>query len=57
MQPLWQMGTETVLNVVVNSQITFHKIVEVFDYFVGVFVQQSLELRHFLIVVEVLFIF
>ena len=46
---------ETVLDVVVNSQICLNQIREIFDDFCLVFVQKSLQLRDVLKLIEVLF--
>lgn len=57
MNSAWHTRLETILNVVVNSQIGFDKVVEVFCDLVSVFIEKSLQLRDILELVEVLFEF
>ena len=55
-QTLWQVGAEAALDVVVNSEIAVDKVIEVVNDFICVLIEQPLELRHFLIIIEVLLI-
>ena len=56
MKALWVLWTETALDVVVDAKISFDHVCEVTDNLIGVFVEQSLQLGHLLIVIEVLLI-
>lgn len=55
-ESLGELRAETALDVVVNAEVPFDQVVEVVDDFVGVLVEQSLELAHLFIVVKVLFV-
>ena len=56
MKSLWVLRSETTLDIVIDSKIAFDHICEVANDLICVFVKQSLQFRHFLIVIEVLFI-
>ena len=56
METLRVLGAKAALDVVVHAQVALHHICEVPDNLVGIFVEQTLKLRHLLVVVEVLFI-
>ena len=56
MQSLWPLRSKAALDVVVHSQVSFNDVSEVPYNLIRVFVEQSLELAHFFIVVEVLLV-
>ena len=56
MQAVGQLLAEGTLDVVVNSEVALHQILEISHDLVGVLVEKSLQLAHFLVVVEVLFV-
>ena len=56
MEALWHLGSETALHIVVHTKISFDNVSEISHNFVGILVQKSLQLAHFFVVVEVLFI-
>jgi len=53
---LGQLWTKTALNVVVHSQVSLDHICEVTHDFVGIFIQETLQLAHLLVVVEILLV-
>lgn len=55
-QTLGQLVAERTLDVVVHPEIPFDQVLELADDFVGILVQQALQLAHFFVVVEVLFV-
>ena len=50
------MRTEAVLDIIVNSEIAFNKIIESLNNLICILVKQPLKFRHFLIVIKVLFV-
>ena len=56
MEALRQLRPKAALDVVVHSQVSFNDVSEVPHNLIRVFVEQSLELAHFFIVVEVLLV-
>ena len=56
MESLRHVRPKTALDVVVNAKISLYQVIEIIDDLICVLVQQSLQLGHLLIVVEVLFI-
>ena len=56
-KPLRSLRTKTALDIVVNSEVVLDHISEVTDNLICVFIEQALQFRHFLVVVEVLFVF
>ena len=57
MEALRVLWSKAALDIVVNSEIALNHISEVTDNFICILVEQSLQFRHFLVVVEVLFVF
>lgn len=55
MKSLWHLRTETILNVVINSQVSLHEIYKVTNDFVRILVQQSLKFAYIFIIIEILF--
>ena len=56
MQSLWPLWAEAALNVVVHAQIPLDQVVEIIYDLVSVLVQESLQLTHLLVVIEVLLV-
>ena len=57
MEALRVLWSKAALDIVVNSEIALNHISEVTNNFICILVEQSLQFRHFLVVVEVLFVF
>ena len=57
MQSLWPLRAEAALDVVVHAQIPLNQVVEIVHDLVSVLVQESLQLTHLLVVIEVLLVF
>ena len=56
MKSLWELRSETTLDVVVNSEVSFNEVVKVVNNLICVLVEKSLQLAHLLVVVEVLLV-
>ena len=56
MESLRHVRPKTTLNIVVDAKISLHHVIEIIDDLICVLVQQSLQLGHLLIVIEVLLI-
>ena len=57
MEALRVLWTKTALDIVVDSEVALDHISEVAYNFICVFVEQALQFRHFLVVIEVLLVF
>ena len=53
MQSLGPLWPKAALNVVINSEIPLNEVVEVISDFVGILIEQPLELAHFFVIIEV----
>ena len=56
-KPLRKLSSKATLDVVIESQTLFDKLVEVTEDFVRVFVEQSLEFGHLFIIIEIFLVF
>lgn len=56
MQALGELWPEAALDVVVHAEVAFDDISEIPDNLVCILVKQALQLAHFLVVIEILFI-
>ena len=56
-QSLWPLWAEAALDVVVNTEIPLDQVIEIVYNLICILVQESLQLAHLLVVIEILFIF